>query len=90
MKFQRLFVLESIVLYIDYLIEWLGAGLVCKTVACAKGGMREGDPHAGEGVIGVQVRHCSRRTSVTSTADCTESPRSVRFHIPLLLKWIEI
>ncbi len=41
-KFHRLFVLESIVLYIDYLIEWLGAGSVCKTVACAKGGMREG------------------------------------------------
>uniref|UniRef100_A0A0D9YNS7 Uncharacterized protein n=1 Tax=Oryza glumipatula TaxID=40148 RepID=A0A0D9YNS7_9ORYZ len=33
--------------------EWTG-GSVCKTVACAKGGMREGDPHAGEGVIGVQ------------------------------------
>nr|CAD40511.2 OSJNBa0050F15.5 [Oryza sativa Japonica Group] len=75
---------------ISGLISRCEYGSVCKTVACAKGGMREGDPHAGEGVIGVKVRHCSRRTSVTSTADCAESPRSVRIHIPLLLKWIEI
>jgi hypothetical protein len=64
--------------------------MVGSRVSLQDGGMREGDPYAGEGVIGVQVRHCSIRTSVTSIADCAESSRSVRFHIPLLLKWIEI
>ncbi|BAS85358.1 Os03g0627701 [Oryza sativa Japonica Group] len=32
-----LFVLQSIVLYFDYLLEWLEARSVYKTVACAKG-----------------------------------------------------
>uniref|UniRef100_A0A0E0IIX4 Uncharacterized protein n=1 Tax=Oryza nivara TaxID=4536 RepID=A0A0E0IIX4_ORYNI len=47
------------------------SGSVCKTVACAKGGMREGIRMPAKGLS------VFRRTSVTSTADCAESPRSV-------------